>query len=417
MTQRTFVGRQPIVDRDEHVHGYEILFRSSATSTHAEIDDFGRAAVRVMVNTFASLGVETVLGNSLGFFNVNAEVLHSDAVELLPADRVVIEILEFVEVDEAVIQRCKALRKAGFVLALDDWVEGDAREALLPFVDLVKVDLPLVPAKNLRRVARHLRKYDVELLAEKVETREEFNFCLERGFDYFQGYFFSKPVTLEGADLDPSRLGLIRLLQLISSEADRLAIVDQFKQDAQLGLNLLRLVNSAGMAARVRFESIEDAVRHLGLIHLGRWVAILLYAQGEGGGMSGPLFGTAAHRGRLMELIIQHQSDPDQPQDEKERAFLVGMLSLADALLGCSLDELVSELHLGADLAAALTQREGPLGRLLSLAISVERGDVEKFEPMLENWALDLPAVQELEHSAYAWVHGLIAGPPVGGAS
>ncbi len=132
MSQGTFVGRQPIVDRDQHVVAYELLFRSSRTAQVAVFDEVGRAAVRVMVNTFASLGMDAVLGQSAGFFNVNREVLLSDAIEALPRERVVIEVLEDVEADAEVIARCRALQDAGFQIALDDWVLDDPREALLP---------------------------------------------------------------------------------------------------------------------------------------------------------------------------------------------------------------------------------------------------------------------------------------------
>jgi EAL and modified HD-GYP domain-containing signal transduction protein len=137
----------------------------------------------------------------------------------------------------------------------------------------------------LRKLVRSLRRSDVQLLAEKVETAEEHALCSKLGFDLFQGYFFAKPIVLEGADLDATQTTLIQLLQQITADAETGAIVETFKQDAKLGLNLLRLVNTAGMTSRVRLDSIEGAVRHLGLQHLGRWVTILLYAQGKGSGM------------------------------------------------------------------------------------------------------------------------------------
>jgi EAL and modified HD-GYP domain-containing signal transduction protein len=408
LSQGTFVGRQPIVDRDQHVVAYELLFRNSRHAQFAEIDEVGRAAVRVIVNTFASLGMDAVLGQSLGFFNVNREVLLSDAIEALPQDRVVIEVLEDIEADEEVIARCRALHEAGFQLALDDWIVDDAREALLPFADVVKVDLPAVPPRELRKLVRSLRDHDVLLLAEKVETVEEFETCLKLGFDRYQGFFFARPIVLEGTNLDAAKTTLIKLLQQIAAEAESRLIVDSFKQDAKLGLNILRLVNTAGSAVRVRLETIDDAVRHLGLQQLGRWVSILLYAQGDGTDLRSPLLSTAAHRGRLMELVIDGGSVSGEADSRRERAFLVGMLSLADALLGRSIDDLVHELRLGEEIARALTHREGELGELLSFAEAVERSEIEKFEDELERWDLDLERLQQLEHDAYAWVHGLM---------
>lgn len=408
VSQGTFIGRQPIVDRDQCVVAYELLFRSSRTAQFAEIGEVGQAVVRVMVNTFASLGMEAVLGRSLGFFNINAEVFLSNLVEALPRERVVLEILEEVEATPEIQQRCKQLRTAGFKIALDDWSVDDPRESLLQWVDIVKVDLPAVPAKDLRKLVRNLRRSGVQLLAEKVETEEQFATCHKLGFDLFQGYFFARPTILEGADLDARKMTLIHLLQQITAEADTRVIVDIFKQDAKLGLNLLRLVNSAGRAARIRLESIEDAVRSLGLQQLGRWVAILLYAQDNANGMRSPLLTTAAHRGRLMELIVGVADANAEQAVESERAFLVGMLSMADALLGRPLESLVQELHLSDEVARALTHHEGELGQLLSLAESIERGEIDKFEPELDAHDLDLDGLQRIEHEAYAWLHGLL---------
>jgi EAL and modified HD-GYP domain-containing signal transduction protein len=421
LSQNIFVGRQPIVDRNRRVVAYELLFRASRDAQTAVFEEGGRAAVRVMVNTFASLGVEAVLGPYRGFFNVNRSVLLSDALEALPRERVVIEILEDVEVDAEVIERCRALRSAGFRLAADDWVPDDPRQALLPHVEIVKVDLPSVPERSLRKLVRELRRAEVRLVAEKVEEVEQFDRCVALGFDLFQGYFFARPVVLEGVDLDATRAMLVKLLQQITVEAPTDQIVETFKQDAKLGLNL-RLVNSAGRAARVELQTIEDAVRRLGLRQLARWVSILLYAQGDGDQLDSPLLMTAAHRGRLMELLAGRNAaragsgaTSSPAADATERAFLVGMLSLADVLLGRPLPELVRELCLGGETSQALVERQGKLGDLLSLAESIELADPAKFEAGLEGWDLDLASLQDLDDEAYAWVHGLLRSPSADG--
>jgi len=407
LSQGTFVGRQPIVDRDQRVVAYELLFRSSAQATVADFDEVGHAAVRVMVNTFASLGMDAVLGRSLGFFNVTRDVFLSDLVEALPRERVVLEILEDVEPTEDIVERCRDLVAEGFTIALDDWIPDDPREILLPYAKIVKVDLPAVPPADLRKLVRKLRRADVQLLAEKVETAEEFAACDKLGFDLFQGYFFAKPIVLEGADLDATKTTLIQLLQQVTGETETATIVETFKQDAKLGLNLLRLVNTAGRAARVRLDTIEGAVRHLGRQQLARWVTILLYARGKGADMRSPLLTTAAHRGRLMESLVGAADIQDRDGVHAERAFLVGMLSMADALLGRPLDFLVKELRLGDELSRALTHHEGELGELLTMVEAIERGDVEKFEPALLSRDLDLASLQVLENETYAWVHGL----------
>lgn len=386
---------------------YELLFRSSRTARVADFDEANLAALRVIANTFAALGEEAVLGGHLGFFNVTREVVLSDAIFALPKERVVIELLEDIEPDAEIEARCRTLREAGYRIALDDWVVNDPRTTLLPWADVVKVDLPAVARRDLRRLARSLRGGGRLLLAEKVETQEEFDVCLAAGFDRFQGYFFARPTVLEGAGMDPAQTTLIRLMQQISTEADHAEIVESLKHDAKLGVNLIRIVNTAGNAGRVRLESIEDGVRHLGLRQLSRWVSLLLYAQGSGGGIHDPLLTTAVHRGRLMELVVEAASGRRTVQVEKERAFLVGMLSLVDALLGRPIEAVVRELRLGPDIAAALIGREGELGRLLLLAEATERGEVELIQSALGPLHVSLEELQQFEHSAYTWLHAL----------
>jgi len=409
--QATFVGRQPIVDREGRVVAYELLYRSSANAAVADFDEQNVAAVRVIASTFASLGEEAVLGGQLGFFNVTREVFLSEAVWALPKERVVLELLEDVEADREVVGRCRALREAGYRIALDDWGVDDARTALLPYADVVKVDLPRVPPRALRRVVRALRDGKRLLLAEKVETEAEHAACLAAGFDRFQGYFFARPTVLAGASVDPAQTTLLRLLQQIGVEADTQEIVESFKQDAKLGLNLIRLVNTAGHAGRRRLESIDDGVRHLGMRQLSRWVSVLLFAQGRQGGVRDPLLTLAAHRGRLMELVVDAATERGSLALERERAFLVGMLSLVDALVGRPIDEIVRGLRLGADIEAALLAREGALGGLLQLAEAAERGDVDALERALPRLAMSLEELQSLEHAAYTWLHGLQQAP------
>ena len=328
-----FVGRQPILDRQQRVVAYELLFRASATADRAVFDQQQRASARVIVNTFGSMGADNVLGTHRGFFNVGAGVLMHDVIEALPSERAVIEVLEDVEATPEVVARCHELKSLGFTLALDDWVPGDARVPLLDLADVVKVDLPEVDAKSLARLVRRLRRRSLQILAEKVETRAEFDRCHDLGFDLFQGYFFARPVVIEGAALDPRRLGMLRLLEQINEEATSDELVDTLKHEVTLGVSLLRLVNCAALSTRNKIGSIADAVGYLGRDQLRRWLTILLYASDDGDAGRDPLLQTAAHRGRLMELVVEHALFERDGRKAEGQAFLVGMLSLVDARL------------------------------------------------------------------------------------
>lgn len=402
-----FVGRQPILDRRQKLVGYELLFRGSATASKAEFAEQGAASLRVIVNAFMTMGLDRVLGDALGFFNVVGPMILSDLIEALPKDRVVIEVLENVVVDEKLLKRCAELKKQGFVLALDDWVQKDPREDFLSLVSYVKVDLLGIPRKRWPSVVRNLRKHNVILLAEKVETRDEFEECLGLGFDLFQGYFFAMPQVLESNSLDPARVAVLELIQQLIADEENHVLCETLKRNVSLSLNLLRLVNSAAMALMSKIGRVEDAVVYLGRNNLRRWLFMLLYV-GEGDqGLKDPLLQTATHRGRLMELLAVELIEGGSPSAQSESAFLVGMLSLVEALLGRPAEEIIPELHLEDEVQSALLNGDGILGRLLNLVKLIEKADFDALDRDLSDLNLDIPTLQRCENQAYAWVHGL----------
>ena len=403
----TFLGRQPILDRRQRVVAYELLFRASADAQGAVFAEQRQASVRVIVNTFTIMGMNAVLGNCRGFFNVTHDVLMSEMIEALPRDRVVLEVLENVDPTPPIVERCRQLKQDGFSIALDDYVLDDPREVMLEWTDVVKVDLPPHSESELARLVEQLRRHSVQQLAEKVETRDEFELCRELGFDLYQGYFFARPVVLEGASLDSSRIALMALLQMLNRDADTSEIVGTMKHHIDIGVNLLQLVNSTAFATRNKIATFEHAVNHLGRVQLQRWLMVLLFVDEGAGGIRSPLLQAAAHRGRLMELVVEGALDGQTSSGQQEEAFLVGMLSLVDTLLSRPLEEIIADLNLDDTIRAALVGRAGMLGGLLSLVESVEQADLDRVCAQLEPFGLDLPALQELENQAYAWVHSL----------
>ncbi|MFT5443606.1 MAG: c-di-GMP-related signal transduction protein [Myxococcota bacterium] len=402
-----FVGRQPILDREQKLVAYELLFRGSQHASTAEFAEQGAASLRVIVNAFMTMGLDRVLGESLGFFNVVGAMIMSDLIEALPRERVVIEVLEDVVVDDELRVRCIELKEKGFTLALDDWVRDDPREEILDLADYVKVDLMAIPRKSWRTVVRKLRKRDVILLAEKVETVEDFEFCMELGFDLFQGYFFAVPQVLASGSVDPAQLVVLDLIQKLIADVENEVLVEILKHNPTLSVNLLRLVNSASMALASKIGRVEDAVVYLGRENLRRWLFMLLYVGESDEGMQHPLLLAATHRGRLMELISNELIESSQDSPQAEGAFLVGMLSLVDALISRPIEEILPELNLAEDVEAALLKGTGVLGQLLELVKCVERADFDALDHGLAALGIDVATLQSCENRAYAWVHGL----------
>jgi EAL and modified HD-GYP domain-containing signal transduction protein len=267
-----YLGRQPILDRAEQLHAFELLFRSGPTN-RADIVDGVAATAQVIQHAFGELGAEVALGPFRGFINIDASMLMNDVLELLPRHLVTLELLETIVITPDVVARCKELKQAGFKLALDDVREITAPyHPMLEIVDYLKVDIKLVAPTELVELTQQARAWPVALLAEKVDTREEAAHCRELGYQYFQGYYFARPLLIPGKKLSPSETILMRLLALLLNDADTDDIEALIRQSPPLTLNLLRIVNAAAVGLSRKLASIGDAITVLGRRQLKRWV-------------------------------------------------------------------------------------------------------------------------------------------------
>ena len=406
--QDIFIARQPIVDQKESLVAFELLFRSASSAAVSGVVDDTSATAQVMVNAFEELGIADVLGAHRGFINLDAEILHSDLIELLPKQQVMLELLETITIDAAVVARCKELKAKGFSLALDDVVElGNDIKPLLSLVDVVKLDLPLIGPERLPSLVKEFKRYPVKLLAEKVEDREQARFCKEMGFDLFQGYHFARPEMLAGKRADPSKLVLIQLLTMMMTEAGNDEIEEAFKGHADLTYNLLRMVNSVGFGLVTKIHSVKHGLIVLGREPLRRWVQLLLYASSKGQVKVNPLMQLAASRGKLLELAAHLEQPGDA--DYADRAFMVGMLSLLDALMNEPLATILSRMSLDDEVAVALLKRAGNLGNLLSLCERVETGDIPAIQGMLHNIpGMTVETLNKAQLEALRWANSIV---------
>jgi c-di-GMP-related signal transduction protein len=397
-----FLGRQPILDRDQRIVAYELLFRAADTPGVTVTDDM-HATASVIHHAFSEMGIQAVLGSQLGYINISTEMLLSDMVELLPKEQVVLELLETINVDDAVIERCRVLRQQGFTLALDDFVFNESRRPLLALADIVKVDLLLHSQDELQVTVDQLKQWPVKLLAEKVDSAEQADYCHSLGFDLFQGYFFARPMVLSAKRTDPSQMALIQLLGLLLKDADTQKIEQIFKQHPNLTYNLMRLVNSVACGVRRSITSVSQAIMVLGRQQLLRWLQLLMFTLQSGSTYPSPLLVLAATRGKMMELLaVKLQRNADYCDE----AFMAGILSLIESLINKSLAEIVSELNLGERLSAALLSREGELGTLLQLVESVEQADLDRTHSLLaQTGTLSLSNLTAAEIEAMNWAN------------
>ena len=402
-----FLARQPILDRDQGLVAYELLFRRAAIGPADVVDDL--EATAAVIEHTAALGLENVIGDALGFVNVDEAVLMSDIVRFLPADKVVLEILETVVASPALVERVRELAAAGYTFALDDVItHSEHLASLMPFVKIIKIDVTKMPAQVLHDLSVAFHASGKMLLAEKVETIEEFNACLGLGFSYFQGYYFAKPLILSGKKLAASQLTVVQLLSQITADADSIRIEATIKQDASIGLMLLRLVNTPGAGVTNRIDSLPQALLVLGRRQLQRWLQILLYAQpGKDRGATSPLLALATTRGKLLELM----ADKLRPGQRivADTAFTVGIMSLMDALFGQTMESMLTQIVVSDEISEALLHRTGFLGDMLNLASYIERIDDsrELMAPVLERLHLSPDALLAMQLQAFEWSNQL----------
>ena len=374
-TEEIFIGRQPILDRKHQLFAYELLFRSGGQKNEANVqDDFG-ATASVINHAFAELGVEQALGPYKGFINCDASLLLSDSIEILPTDKIVLEILETVEVTPEIIERCTELKARGFTIALDDFINyEDKFKPLLDLIEIVKVDLMPLSKEQLGAVTSTLKRWPtLTLLAEKVDSREQADHCHMLGYGLFQGYYFAKPVIIAGKKLGQSQLALVRLLGMVMEDAETSQLEGVFKHEPGLTMNLMRLTNSVSTGVRTKITGLRHAITVLGRRQLQRWLQLLLYTNPAGDNVVSPLLQLAATRGRFLELLAG-KLKPGVREFE-DHAFMTGIMSLMPTLMGVPLDEILKGIQLTSDVQEALESKSGQLGIMLQLAEALEASD------------------------------------------
>jgi EAL and modified HD-GYP domain-containing signal transduction protein len=408
MDNSIYLGRQPILDRENLLYGYELLFRSARLPNAAIISDDSAATATVITHAFGELFLGEALDNKKIFINVGAELLFSDILEFLNPEQVVLEILETIEITPAVVARCEHLRHKGFTLALDDILEvTPAIRPLLPLVSIVKLLLLEDWEEKATRMAHDLHHFPVRLLAERVETQEQFKKCASLGFSLFQGYFFACPTVLHGHGLSHNRLTLVTLLNEILDDVDTAVLEETFKSSPSLSVNLLRLTNSVAFGRDIRIISLRHAITLLGREQLRRWLQLLLFSSPDNQQQlaDNPLLQLAATRAYLMENLVLTQKTEEHVL--AEQAFMVGIMSILPAVLEMRMEDVLAQLsNLPLRVHEALLGRKGRLGNLLLLVESLENNAPEECQSRLAGCSgmkFDLKLVNFLHCKAMIW--------------
>ncbi|HSZ64511.1 MAG TPA: HDOD domain-containing protein [Terriglobales bacterium] len=395
-----FVARQPIFDREQNVFGYEILFRNG-------VEDFFNAdpemAARSTLDSSLLYGINTLCDNRRAFVNCTREVLFKDLITLLPPSQTVAEILETVEPEDRVIAACKRLKAAGYLIALDDFAPNDPRIPLVEYADIIKVDIRATRPEERAAMMRRFATPKCKMLAEKLETPHEFYQARDLGFVYFQGYFFCRPELVVGREVPASQLHYMKLLEMVSRrEIDLLELEGMLKQEASLSYRLLRYLNSPLFGFSLEITSIRHAMAVLGEREMRRWIRLVVtVGAAEQACSELVLMGLA--RARFCELLSNRlKSNSD--------LFLLGLLSVMDAILEVSQDALLDQLPVDKETKAVLLGQNSTLRPLYQLMLAQESGEWEQSSKLAKELKLSDEEVASTWFQALQWAQAATAG-------
>ncbi len=392
-----FVARQPIFDANHRVYAYELLFRSGVENAFGNADP-DTAAGRVIADSAAVFGFKSLTAGRKAFVNVTRQALTEGFFSLLPRELTVVELLETVEPDTEVVEACKAVKQAGYLLALDDFVDGPAYGAIVELADFIKVDFLQTTPEGRRDLANRY-KSSICLLAEKVETKEEHQEGIDLGYELFQGYYFCQPEIISRSQIPTNKFNYLRFLHEIAhAELDFDQLEEIIKQDVSLTVKLLRLLNSAAFGYSGRVDSVKQALMALGEKPIKRWATML--ALGElGEDRPQELLTTCLIRARFCELLAPLTGMAANSDD----LFLVGGLSLVDALVGRPMPEILEELAVSEQVRGALVRDDNPMARARQLAIAHERGDWLRVHDLGFDFQLAADEVSNQYREAVRW--------------
>ena len=398
-----YIARQPIFNDQLEVYGYELLYRSDTKATGFGDANATHATATVIGGLFES-GMEDIVGDKRAFINFDASFLHSDLPEIIDSSRLIIEVLEDVKVNEALLKRIIALKEKGYKVALDDFIESYHEYPLVPYADIIKYDLMATPLESIRSEVVHALSQNKILLAEKIETKEVFETAKAMGFKLFQGYFFSRPSIVGKSSA--KRFAKSNYLQLLTEvkkeEPSYQALAEIVERDAQMAHRLMRIINTR--AGDDLIYSIKKALTYLGLKELERWVNILMI-QDLSCSKPKALMELSLVRTKFSEQIAQHSVF----KKVKYEASMLGLFSTIDAMLDESMAEAMEGVALPQSILDALVNESGDLYPVFELIKAYEAADFLRAEEIAKTIELDSDLLFDYYKKALHWAGEIIA--------
>lgn len=402
MQQHSIIGRQPVVNAKQQIIGYAFFFRGQTDERHTLHEEDIQSCAKMLSATMDDMQESWMLGQQIAFINVDHVMLNSEFLELMPADKTVLEIVSQINVTPEILARCQTLKAAKFKIALDNPQRHEHLAPLIPLADFIKIDMCDLDPAQARAWLNKYQTVQCPLIAEHVESRAQFAELQEIGYKYYQGNFYAKPENLSVKVINPSFEGVLSLLNLVSQDAENRVIENGFKRDTTLSYKLLRYINSVGFGLSCEVQSIGHALTILGRNQLYRWLTLLMVTAGDNA-TSSALMKTSIIRGRLTELL----GEPFFDKKDKDNLFVVGVFSLLDVILKMPMEQALEKLQLPEPIVDALLQRTGIFGPFLKLAEACEDANSVEIVQFAELLQLNPDQVNQCHMDALAWAETL----------
>ncbi|MBW2348414.1 MAG: HDOD domain-containing protein [Deltaproteobacteria bacterium] len=397
-----YVARQPIFNRKKKIYGYELLFRDGTSNAFPDLDG-NTATSKLLSSSFFTMGIEQIAGGKKAFINFTQDLLERKVPTMFPRDKIMVEILEDVEPTPELVAACREIAGQGYELALDDFLYNTDLKPLIEICQVIKIDFRMTPMEQVAEYVENLSRYHVKFLAEKVETHDEFQKAVDMGFEYFQGYFFSKPQVLKSRDISPSKINMIQIMAEVNKEDFGFRELEKLiSRDVSVSYKLMRYINSAYYRRIQEISSIHQAIVMLGERGIRHFISLIVMAK-LASDKPTELLRTSIIRARFCELLGK---DGNAELDVSE-LFTLGLFSLIDAILDDTMENLMSRLPLSAEIKQALVSREGRLADYLELVASYETGDWETFSRIVQGVRVNEEKIPEYYIDAVSWADTL----------
>ncbi|SHG89381.1 EAL and HDOD domain-containing protein [Tepidibacter thalassicus] len=396
-----FVARQPIFNKYKEVIAYELLYRDGNKNFFDKSISSSKATSILLTNTYLSIGIENLIGDKKAFINFDKKLIDMDIPFILNNNIVVIELLEDIIPDKNFIDKLKKLKLSGYTIALDDFVCGH-HEELIEFCDIIKVDFLQNTSTDIEYIIKKHKKNNKKFIAEKIENNEVFNYAKDLGYDYFQGYFFSKPTTIKGKNLLSNKSYYIDIMnELHKKEPCYNKITQTIEQNVKLTYNLLKLVNSKFTAVN-KIYSVKHALTMLGLNEIEKWISLIMI-QNFSHNKPNEIFKISIFRSKFGELLAENSIY----KNRKHEIMIMGLLSVIDIILEQPLETILKKLPLANDIKDAMLKKESIFNNMYNLIIEYEQGCWKNVSKYAQKLKIDINKLPDIYFKSIKWADEL----------